>query len=105
MSLSHQTYPNLTTASVAASGSVSLTQLTDYRRYKIVCKCTAALTWTLSAGVVATRLATIGTAAATSYVVQGDDGPWPFATIAWSGNAGGAAVYIDMVVDDSRQVA
>ena len=102
MALPYQPYTDLASASTDASGSVPITHVENYRKYKLVCTCAAAITWTLSAGVVTGRQSTLGSATDTSYIVKGDDGPWPYMTISWSGNAGGAAVYIDIIVDDSE---
>jgi len=99
---------DLASGSTDASGSADLTDhigttlnasLHTRRRYRVICTCSASITWSFKVGAVATRMATKQSATGTSAVFSGVDGPWPYAELAWSGNGTAAAVYIDVHVE------
>lgn len=96
---------DLASGSTAASGSVDLnlngatprpTSLVAQRRYRIFCSCAGSITWNLNVGAVTGRRPTKESKSGTSAVFVGDDGPFEFATLAWSGNSGSDPVYIDV---------
>lgn len=82
-----------------ASAVERTTSLHSRRRYRIYCTCAASVTWNFNVGAVTGRRATKATATGTSAVFVGDDGPFDFAEIAWSGNSTNAAIYVDVHVE------
>ena len=87
--------------SVAASGSVDISEWMKYgRTYKVLCSHSAGADWTLTVGAVSTRVDTSASAAGQTFeIFKGDDGPYPYAKIAWANGSGLADIFIDVVVD------
>lgn len=86
------------------TGEYIVTEVNRRRNWKVVCTCSASLTWVVKKGAISTRMATSATSTGTEAIFKGDDGPWPNDSgggleVSWSGNSGAAAVYIDVIAD------
>ena len=87
---------DLTTSSVAVSGTVAITDPQRKKNYRIVCTGGAGMTWVLRKAVLSARKVDATTVVATNTIFVGDDGPISIMELAWSGNGGGAAVLVDI---------
>lgn len=92
------TFLDIENGATGATGNNDLSAWMGSRAtYKILCTCAASITWVLKRGMTAAR-SDSDSQVGTSILFVGNEGPWDYADISWSGNGTGAAVYIDVIV-------